>query len=118
MRRILWRITKLAALERGRLAVAWGSLITASVLFLAVPRLVGTAVDTAVGAGGREAATGDLVRLGLLVIGVIAVRSVFNYGNLYMAEAVSQRVAYRIRQPALRQAAAPQFRVPRSGAHR
>ena len=97
MRRILWRITKLAALERGRLAVAWGSLITASVLFLAVPKLVGTAVDTAVGAGGREAATGDLVRLGLLVIGVIAVRSVFNYGNLYMAEAVSQRVAYRIR---------------------
>ena len=97
MRRILWRITKLAALEKGRLIIAWVSLITASVLFLAVPRLVGTAVDTAVGAGGREAETGDLARLGLLVIGVIAVRSVFNYGNLYMAEAVSQRVAYRIR---------------------
>ena len=96
MRRILWRITKLAALEKGRLIIAWVSLITASVLFLAVPRLVGNAVDAAVGAGGQGDSS-DLVRLGLLVIGVIAARSVFNYGNLYMAEAVSQRVAYRIR---------------------
>ena len=98
MRRILWRITKLAALERGRLVVAWVSLITASVLFLSVPRLVGTAIDAALGTGATQKAdTADLVRLGLLVIGVVAVRGVFNYGNLYMAEAVSQRVAYRIR---------------------
>ena len=97
MRRTLWRITKLAALEKGRLIIAWVSLITASVLFLSVPRLVGNAIDTALGTGGSGADTGELVRLGLLVIAVIAARSVFNYGNLYMAEAVSQRVAYRIR---------------------
>ena len=98
MRRTLWRITKLAALERGRLIIAWVSLITASVLFLSVPRLVGNAIDAALGTGtAQRGDTGDLVRLGLLVIAVIAARSVFNYGNLYMAEAVSQRVAYRIR---------------------
>ncbi len=97
MRRTLWRITKLAALEKGRLIIAWVSLITASVLFLSVPRLVGNAIDAALGTGGSGADTDELVRLGLLVIAVIAARSVFNYGNLYMAEAVSQRVAYRIR---------------------
>ena len=96
MRRTLWRITKLAALEKGRLIIAWVSLITASVLFLTVPRLVGRAIDAALGTGG-QGDSGDLVRLGMLVIAVIAARSVFNYGNLYMAEAVSQRVAYRIR---------------------
>ena len=96
MRRTLWRITKLAALEKGRLIIAWVSLITASVLFLSVPRLVGRAIDAALGTGG-QGDSGDLVRLGMLVIAVIAARSVFNYGNLYMAEAVSQRVAYRIR---------------------
>lgn len=98
MRRTLWRITKLAALEKGRLIIAWVSLITASVLFLAVPWLVGNAIDAALGVGATQrAGTSELVRLGLLVIAAIAVRSVFNYGNLYMAEAVSQRVAYRIR---------------------
>ena len=97
MRSTLWRITKLAALEKGRLIIAWVSLITASVLFLSVPRLVGNAIDAALGAGGSGADTDELVRIGLLVIAVIAARSVFNYGNLYMAEAVSQRVAYRIR---------------------
>ena len=97
MRRTLWRITKLAALEKGRLIIAWGSLIIASVLFLSVPRLVGNAIDAALGTGGSGADTGELVRLGLLVIAVIVARGIFNYSNLYMAEAVSQRVAYRIR---------------------
>lgn len=96
--RVLWRITKLAALERGRMTAAWFSLIIATLLFLAVPRLIGSSIDTAIG----ENATGGnpnsaLLRIGLLVIGVIAIRGVFNYSNLYLAEAVSQRVSYRIR---------------------
>ena len=108
MRRILWRITKLAALDRWRLAVAWASLIAATGLFLAVPRIIGRSVDAALGTGalgtGTEALgtaaradAGGLLTLGLLIIGVIAARGVFNYANLYMAEAVSQRVAYRVR---------------------
>ena len=47
--RILWRITKLAALERGRMTVAWLSLIIATILFLAVPRLIEVSIDTALG---------------------------------------------------------------------
>ena len=96
--RVLWRITKLASLERWRMLVAWLSLIIATLLFLAVPRLIGTSIDAALGEGARErATTGDLVLLGLLVIGVIAVRGIFNYANLYLAEAVSQLVSFRIR---------------------
>ena len=96
--RVLWRITKLASLERWRMTVAWLSLIIATLLFLAVPRLIGTSIDAALGEGARErATTSDLVLLGLLVIGVIAVRGIFNYANLYLAEAVSQLVSYRIR---------------------
>ncbi len=95
---VLWRITKLAFLERWRMVVAWLSLILATLLFLAVPRLIGYSIDSALGAGGgSRAGTGELVLLGALVIGVIAVRGVFNYSNLYLAEAVSQRVSYRIR---------------------
>ncbi len=95
---VLWRITKLAFLERWRMTAAWLSLIIATLLFLAVPRLIGTSIDTAIGAGAQGGATtADLARIGLLVIGVIALRGVFNYANLYLAEAVSQRVSYRIR---------------------
>ncbi len=95
---VLWRITKLASLERWRMTAAWLSLIIATLLFLAVPRLIGRSIDTALSAGAQsDATTGDLVVLGLIVIGVIAMRGVFNYSNLYLAEAVSQRVSYRIR---------------------
>ena len=97
--RILWRITKLAALERGRMTVAWLSLIIATILFLAVPRLIEVSIDTALEdrAGAGTTATRDLVILALVIVGVIAVRGIFNYMNLYLSEAVSQRVSYRIR---------------------
>ena len=76
---VLWRITKLAFLERWRMVAAWLSLILATLLFLAVPRLIGHSIDSALGAGvGSRATTGELALLGLLVIGVIAVRGVFN----------------------------------------
>ncbi len=72
--------------------------MAATALFLAAPRIIGRSVDAALGAGtGPRADAGDLTALGLLVIAVFAARSVFNYVNLYMAEAVSQRVAYRVR---------------------
>ena len=72
--------------------------MAATGLFLAAPRIIGRSVDAALGTGtGERADAGDLTALGLLVIAVFAARSVFNYANLYMAEAVSQRVAYRVR---------------------
>ena len=95
---VLWRITRLASLERWRMTAAWVSLILATLLFLAVPRLIGRSIDTLLGSGAQsDATTGDLLLLGGLIIAVIAVRGVFNYANLYLAEAVSQRVSYRIR---------------------
>lgn len=96
--KILWRITKIAALERSRMAGAWASLIIATILFLSIPRLIGFSIDYAIGDGNAEQENANvLVYLGAIVIGVVALRGIFNYANLYLAESVSQHVSYRIR---------------------
>ena len=91
---ILWRITKLAALERSRRAGAWVSLIIATILFLSIPRLIGVSIDHAISGDNSQRL---LIYLGFVIIGVVALRGVFNYANLYLAESVSQHVSYRIR---------------------
>ena len=96
--KILWRITKIAALERSRMAGAWASLIVATILFLSIPRLIGFSIDYAISEGANEQqSTRVLVYLGAIVIGVVALRGIFNYANLYLAESVSQHVSYTIR---------------------
>ncbi|MBN86746.1 MAG: ABC transporter [Dehalococcoidia bacterium] len=96
--KILWRITKIAALERSRMAGAWASLIVATILFLSIPRLIGFSIDYAISGGADEQqSTRVLVYLGAIVIGVVALRGIFNYANLYLAESVSQHVSYTIR---------------------
>ena len=96
--KILWRITKIAALERSRMAGAWASLIVATILFLSIPRLIGFSIDYAISEGADEQqSTRVLVYLGAIVIGVVALRGIFNYANLYLAESVSQHVSYTIR---------------------
>ncbi|MBL75712.1 MAG: ABC transporter [Chloroflexi bacterium] len=91
---ILWRITKIAALERSRMAGAWVSLIIATILFLSIPRLIGVSIDHAISGDNSQRL---LIYLGFVIIGVVALRGVFNYANLYLAESVSQHVSYRIR---------------------
>ena len=51
--KILWRITKIAALERSRMAGAWASLIVATILFLSIPRLIGFSIDYAISEGAN-----------------------------------------------------------------
>ncbi|MEX2431620.1 MAG: ABC transporter transmembrane domain-containing protein, partial [Dehalococcoidia bacterium] len=92
-----------------RMAIAWVTLLLSTALFLAVPRLIGAAVDQALPQGDGAppeiawpffsglSQTGVLVALGLLVIAVVALRGIFTYINMYLAEAISQRVSYHIR---------------------
>jgi len=75
------------------LAAAWLSLILATLLQIAVPRLLGTAIDDVL----ARADTSRLWWLAGAIVLVTALRGVFSYGNQYLAEAVSQRVAYDIR---------------------
>jgi ABC-type multidrug transport system fused ATPase/permease subunit len=91
--RILLRLTGYAAQYRGELIAAYVSVIGATLLYLAVPRLLGTAIDEALtqGSGAR------LWALGGAIVAVTVGRGVFSYYQTYLGEAVSQRVAYSLR---------------------
>ena len=65
----------------------------ATVSAMAVPPLLGTAVDQALASGLRS----RLLLLALGVIGVSALRALFSYGQNYLAEALSHIVAYELR---------------------
>ncbi|MEX2599888.1 MAG: ABC transporter transmembrane domain-containing protein, partial [Dehalococcoidia bacterium] len=106
---VLLRITKLATLSPGRMVIAWVTLLLSTALFLAVPWLIGEAIDQALPREGAAAPeiglpffadlsqTQVLVALGGLVIVAVALRGIFTFVNLYLAEAISQRVSYHIR---------------------
>ncbi len=73
---------------------AWVSLVLSTGFFLTVPRLIGWAIDDV---GDPNTEVSRMVTLGAFIIGVVFLRGVFNYVNLYMAESVSQHLSYRIR---------------------
>ena len=73
---------------------AWSSLLLSTGFFLTVPRLIGSAIDDV---GDPDTTMSRMVTLGALIIGVVFLRGIFNYVNLYMAESVSQHLSYRVR---------------------
>jgi len=93
----LWRISKLAAQDKWRWIGAWVALLLSTAFFLTVPSLIGKAIDTALPGEGSVGTRNDLLLIGLLIIGVIFLRGLFNFANLYLAESLSQRVSYKIR---------------------
>ncbi|MEE8518232.1 MAG: ABC transporter ATP-binding protein [Dehalococcoidia bacterium] len=95
---ILWRITKLAAADRRNMIGSWAALLLATGFFLTIPWLIGESIDRAVPTDGSSPATSDeLLIFGGLIVAVIVVRGFFNFWNLYLAEALSQGVSYRVR---------------------
>ena len=72
---------------------AWAALILSTVAQITIPRLLGTAIDDA----GNGVDTRRLLTLGGFILGFMALRGAFQYANTYLAEAVSQKVAYGIR---------------------
>jgi ATP-binding cassette subfamily B protein len=94
----LWRITKLAAQDKWRWIGAWTALLLSTAFFLAVPRLIGLAIDGAFPEEGKAVATSrELITFGVLIVAVITLRGLFNFGNLYLSESLSQRVSYKVR---------------------
>jgi ABC-type multidrug transport system fused ATPase/permease subunit len=94
----LWRISKLAAEDKWRMLGAWGALLLSTGFFLTVPKLIGRSIDEALGAeDGVPASTDELITLGLLLVATFVGRGFFNFFNLYLAESLSQRTAYKIR---------------------
>ena len=91
--RVLARLLVYTWRYRNRLLLAYLCLVASTLLSLAVPRLIGWAIDTALTGGSSS----SLFALALLVLGISALRGVLSYGQSYLGESVSQRVAYDLR---------------------
>jgi ATP-binding cassette subfamily B protein len=99
---ILWRIVRLASRYRLQLAVAVGAALGAAVFQLAIPRLLGKAVDHAVGLLGPsavapEAAREALLQAALILLAVSIFRGLFTLVHNYSGEAIGHHVAYDLR---------------------
>ncbi|MBM3486281.1 MAG: ABC transporter ATP-binding protein [Alphaproteobacteria bacterium] len=100
--RILRRIIGLVLADRARVAVAVGATVAASLFQLAVPPLLGDAVDGALGllsseAVTREAATAALSGAALLLLAAAILRGAFTLVHNYVGEAIGHHLAYRLR---------------------
>jgi ATP-binding cassette subfamily B protein len=93
---------------KGRVLLAWLCVCGSSLFVLVSPQLVAWAIDTGIrvrieGVGGAArtgvalGSTRTLVVAAMAIVAVAAVRGVFAYGQTYLAEWVSQRVAYDLR---------------------
>ncbi len=97
--RMLIRLLEFLAPFRGLLAVTVFMMIGASVFALAVPQIIGYALDSAIHSqqtGGAVAWTPLLVGFGL-IMGAAILRGLFAYSQQYLGEKLSQSVAYTIR---------------------
>lgn len=90
---VLLRLAKHGFRYRLILLVAWICLVGANVLALTMPWIVGISVDSALNKDSIDHVI--LLALYLLVIGVV--RGGFSYGQTYLSEALSARVAYDLR---------------------
>ena len=91
--RILWRILGFLKPHKKLVLAAYVSLIGSSLLYLAVPRLVGESIDQVLDQGDFS----FLVYAGAAIVGLTLIRAVFAYFESYLREALSQLVAYGIR---------------------
>ena len=91
--KILLRLSKYGFRHKRQLAGAYVTMLGATAAAMVVPRLLGTAIDSALTSGLQS-------QFLLLAGGIIAVsllRGLFGYGQNYLAEEVSQRAAYDLR---------------------
>ena len=99
---ILWRIIRLCLRYRGRVAIAVGATLIAALFQLAVPQLLGSAVDGALGLLDTETASASTARSALfqtaaLLLGVSILRGLFTLIHNYTGEAVGHMMAYDLR---------------------
>ena len=91
---VLLRLTRYAFRYRRQIVAAWLTLIIATGLQVAVPKLLGTAIDEALESG----ATSRLWQLGGLLLFVTVARGAIQYLDVYLGEAISHRVVYALRK--------------------
>jgi len=97
---VLVRLLAFAVPYWRTVVVAWVCVAASAAFVLALPLFVGYAIDRGLDINEQGVAVGDrqlLVYFGLAVIGSAVLRGVFAYGQTYLGEWISQRVAYDIR---------------------
>ena len=99
---IVWRIVKIALRFRGAVAVALSATLVACAFQLAIPGLVGDAVDGAHRLLGDAEATPEAARAALwhaalLLLAVSILRGVFTLAHNYTGEAIGHRLAHDLR---------------------
>jgi len=91
--RIIFRLTIFVRKYWAWLLLAFVALMASAGFNLVIPRMMGDAIDTALTSGEVR----FLFIAAAVVIGAGAFRGIAEYGNRYLAEAVSQKAAYDIR---------------------
>jgi ATP-binding cassette subfamily B protein len=91
--RIFLRVAALFWKYWPRAAMAYLCLFAGAVLTILIPRFTGQAIDLALGSGQHSALV--LTALAIAVAGIL--RSLFSYGQGYLAEFLSNKVAYDLR---------------------
>jgi ATP-binding cassette subfamily B protein len=92
----LLRLVKYALRYRTSLFLAYFSVVAITVASMAIPRILGTAVDEVFTSDG-EGQWAQLVSLAAAILVASVIRGLGGFGQAYYAEAVSQRVAYDLR---------------------
>ena len=96
--KILLRLTGYGWRQKWYLAGAIVTMSAATLSMMAIPALLGGAINTALESGLRS----ELLLLGGAILLVSALRGGFSYGQTYLGEAVSQRAAYDLRNDIFR----------------
>ncbi len=76
-----------------RMSLAYITLVGSVLATLAIPRVLGQAVDSIVAGSGR----GHLVVLALVLLGVSVLRGLFDFARIYFSDSTSHRVTYDLR---------------------
>ena len=114
MLRILWRIVRYALRHKLLVTVAYGAMAGSIVALLVIPRLVGSAIDTALEGGSRT----DLLLQAGAIVAMAAVQGILRYIDEYTSEIVVQPGRPGDPDRHIPEAPEPQLRLPRQAAHR
>ena len=91
--RVLVRLAGYAWRHKPRLLLAYFSMAGATVAAIAIPKMLGSAIDEAISSGIRR----ELLILGLAIVATSVLRGIFSYMQNYMSESLSQMAAFDLR---------------------
>ncbi len=92
--RVAFRLMKYAFRHKWYLIGAYATMIASTLSAMVVPKILGTAIDTALGSGLQS----RLLLLAAVIVLFSLLRGVFSYGQRYLSECLSQRSAYDLRE--------------------